>query len=130
MKKRIPEIIYGICLILKVYSIINFSELRNSIAPAFREVYGRKWGNAYLRADADDGTAGGRRKDALIVRQERIYGTGEKYGKGKGREWKHVWRNMPFHCHYCRSGYGEGVLDGSNPPIGANAYPDDYVDRG
>ncbi len=43
MKKRILEIIYGICLILKVYSIINFSELRNSIAPAFREVYGRKW---------------------------------------------------------------------------------------
>ena len=43
VKKRIPEIIYGICLVLKVYSIINFSELRNSIAPAFREVYGRKW---------------------------------------------------------------------------------------
>lgn len=43
MKKYVPITIYLIGLILKGYSTVNFSELKNSIAPAFQEVYGNKW---------------------------------------------------------------------------------------
>lgn len=43
MKRHVPSIIYGICLILKCYSIINFSELKNSILPEFRQLYVNKW---------------------------------------------------------------------------------------